>query len=32
MIYAKKEELSRAQDTGDAVETLRLVKKVIYSG
>jgi xylose isomerase len=32
MIYAKKDELSRAQDTGDAVETIQLVKRVMYNG
>jgi hypothetical protein len=32
MIYAKKDELARAQDTGNAVETIQLVKRVIYAG
>ncbi len=31
-IYARKGELSRAQATGDAMNTLHLVKKILYNG
>ncbi|MHA1265757.1 MAG: sugar phosphate isomerase/epimerase family protein [Candidatus Helarchaeota archaeon] len=31
LIYAKKDELLEAQETGDAIKTLNVVKKIIYS-
>ncbi len=31
-IYARKAELSKAQDTGDAARTIQLVKRIIYNG
>ena len=31
-VYARKEELDAAKDTGDAVRTINVVKKIIYNG
>lgn len=31
MIYAKKTELAQAQDSGDAVQTIQLVKRILYN-
>jgi L-rhamnose isomerase len=32
LIYAQKDRLARAQDTGDAVQSIQLVKKILYTG
>ena len=31
-IYAKRDELVKAQDTGDAARVIQVVKRVIYAG